>query len=181
MTMPISDAIARLAIARGSMVDDLTSDVYLDALADVSPELVRAACLELSKLPRADYETALPSVGTIREYCDRVAKRLESEAAAKRLLPVPKGDQDGPRVFCPHCQDEPSGWYLVWCHGSGQGFKSTPHERHADLEPCVCARRPSHPAHSWAVKCSCVDVNPIIAKSRARMAAVRPQQKRRTA
>lgn len=164
----VGDALASLAIARGTMLEDFSAVVYAEALADVEASLVQRACYQLAKLPRREYDSALPSVGAIRERCEAIARADRDAADKARLLPAPKEHaEDDPRtwVFCSTCQDEPSGWQTVWCQGAGKPRdtrRAAPDAMH--LQPC--GRRIEHPPHSFAVKCRCYPTNPEAARKR---------------
>jgi hypothetical protein len=155
----IAKTIAKLAIGRGSSADDATVEVYVTLLEDLSAPAVSRACLELAKLPRADYEPSLPSAGTIREKVAEMQRAKLSEEALRKLLPMPMGDDD-PRAltFCQDCHDEPSGWREFMCP-----------ER-------PCGRRPSaahRSAHTYVERCHCWQVNPAVAQRKRVMEAGR--------
>lgn len=163
MNLVVHEALSRLAIARASELDDLTAQVYLEGLADIEPQTVSRACADLAKLPRRDYDTALPSVGTIRERCQMVsAAELAAEAAAK-MLPMPVTEDDEPRYFCLDCFD--TAWRLFDCAGKGPQASL---EKIPTLTRFPCARLKAHPPHSYAEPCKCIDTNPVIAADRKR-------------
>jgi hypothetical protein len=56
----------KLAIARQAEFDDDAERVYLEALADIPVGYLQAGCFDLAKLPRADFGSVMPDVGTIR-------------------------------------------------------------------------------------------------------------------
>ena len=66
--MSVKTALQALAIARSSEADEAVLAVYLHELADLDRGLVMLACERLAKLPRREYQAALPDVGTIRVF-----------------------------------------------------------------------------------------------------------------
>ena len=165
-----AEALARLAIARASLLDDTASEVYLEALADLEPMLVKRACSELAREDRVEYGTAMPSVGTIRSRCEAMARRDEAERKATLLLPMPKSDEDSPRVFCRDCADEPSGFRYCWCQGSGDRWVSAVPRLFSEASVQVqnCGRTGRHDPHSYVTRCHCFEVNPVRAEQRRR-------------
>jgi hypothetical protein len=163
----IGEAVARLAVARGGLIDDTTSEVYLDCLADLDPDAVGRACEDLAIEPRGAYEAVLPPVATIRARVEALAQRAALEAAAKRVLPMPQTEDDEPRYFCLACRDEPHGWRIFWCPGSG-ALRTMARPDRAQGSMVECGR-PVHAPHSYAHRCECADTNPVIAKARERM------------
>lgn len=166
-TEAIGWAVAQLALARGSSIDTPTVLVYQDALGDLDPVMVERACFDLARVTRKDYESALPSAPAIRERVGQIAKADEAVAKAARMLPEPKSDDDGPRFFCVACHDEPSGWQTVRCGGSGPhaGRALPPHEQQLDAQHC--GRRDNHPSHTFVVRCTCWQRNPVVARRKA--------------
>lgn len=167
----IGASLTRLAIARGASLDESIAVVYLTDLADLDPALVARACGVLAKLKREDYETALPSVGTIREHVEALSRDDARAQARQQLLPMPLEVADSRTwVHCRHCNDEPSGHRLFWCEGTGE------YRDHA--KPCPldtplsaithqqCARRHPHMPHTYADRCACLPTNPAIARKR---------------
>lgn len=169
-TVVIVEALSRLAIARAKQVDEVELEVYADALGDLDPALVQQACLELGRLPRREYDTPFPSVGTIRERADTIRSAAAQAAADARLLPAPKGDEDAPRFFCLACFDEPAAWRVFWCRGSGlaraEAAQKPDHLARVDVQPCGRGR--THGPHTYTNRCTCRDTNPVIAEHRRR-------------
>lgn len=135
----VLEALSRLAIARGVVADDVQLDVYADALADVSADAVQAACVELSRQSRKDYETAMPSVGVIRDTVTSVQRRAIAARSDWLLPPAP-----GERTYaCDWCLDDPNGFVLLWCPelpcGAWHGREHRPHEFAARC-PCWLRR-----------------------------------------
>lgn len=167
----VGEAISRLAIARGAtMTDERIGDVYLDALADLDPNLVRRACADLAKLPRAEFEPMMPSVGAIRVVCGDLAQTDAAEAAKRLLGPAPNRDRDEPTYYCPNCHDEPNGWRLYECRGSG------PLAATLDRPYSPCGRAKTHGPHSFAERCACLPHNPVIREAKERMRAFRQKR-----
>jgi len=149
----LAAALAALAVARGALADEFALQVYLDALADLDISLLERACFALAREPRAEFESALPPVSTVRARVSQL-QRVESERAqAARLLPMPpKSDEDGPRYFCLDCFDESSGWRIFLCQG-GQ----------------MCGRTVAHTAHPFTKRCHCWQRNPVVAERKRRL------------
>ena len=163
----IGEALARLAIGRGGVVDERQTDVYLEDLADLSPDVISRACDRLRREPRETFETALPDVGTIRSMCQTVAREDQAEAVRQRLLPPPSDEDPRTWVHCRVCQD--CGWEEFWC--AGEGPLRMAHLAH--LTARDCQRHKAHPSHTYVRRCDCIDRNPVIARRRehdARMA-----------
>jgi hypothetical protein len=80
----VNHAVSCLAIARAVPMDDGQLRVYIDGLLDLDLELVEEACRALGKLKRQAGETALPSIGDIRDRCweiRREQRRVEEDLA----------------------------------------------------------------------------------------------------
>lgn len=80
---------------------------------------------------------------------------------------------DEPTYHCRLCWDEPNGWILCWCPGTGPHRVAdavTP-PRFAGTERRFCGRQPKegHGPHAFAERCSCVDTNPVIQRARLQM------------
>ena len=166
----VSEALVRLAVARAALVDEVAVAVYLDALADVEPTLIVRACAELAKAEREDFESALPSVGAIRAKAERIARDEAALEQAKKMLPLPKPDEDGPRFFCRDCRDESSGWRSCWCQGSGLLWVRDVPKSYIGDEVKNCGRPSLHKPHPYVVRCSCWQVNPVVAARKAKYA-----------
>ena len=160
--MVLAEALTRLAIARGATLDELTLDVYATSLEDLPAETVRRACLDLGRQPRKDFESALPSVGTIRERSAELVRLDQVALEASRLLPMPQTDEDGPRYACLECRD--TAWREFACAGRGQSKGIAPSSATVSAYPC--ARLKAHGPHTFAERCQCVDTNPVIARQR---------------
>jgi len=156
----VKTALQALAIARSSEADEAVLAVYLHELADLDRGLVMLACERLAKLPRREYQAALPDVGTIRAEAMLVQVERDREAARRRLAPIP--EQEDRRMYrhCLDCQD--SGWRLFRCTGQ-TGDRGL---RDPELTLLGCARRAQHQAHSYADRCQCIETNPMIARRR---------------
>lgn len=164
--MIVRRALEALAVARSSEADESTLAVYLHALLDLDEELVVSACERLSLLPRREFQTALPDVGTIRTEAARIQLQREDAAARRRLTPGPSADDD-PRtwVSCAQCED--GGYQHFRCTG-GSGHRGL---RDAHLPLVTCGRRRPHLPHTYSELCRCVDTNPVIAHRRDRRQA----------
>lgn len=171
----IGESLARLAVARAGLLDDVTAEVYIDRLLQrqATPDLVRRACAELADTPRKPKETALPDVGKIIETIESIAHADRLAEAAKKLLPMPQDGDREPTYFCTDCFDEPGAWRLFWCQGAGQArVLDTPPQ--ADrMTLSYCGRRFAHAPHSYAERCACREVNPVIARHREKQASAR--------
>jgi hypothetical protein len=171
-SLTAGEALVRLAVARGAghLMDDTVSQVYLDALEDVDIDALRKSCRELGIEARGQYETALPSVGVIRERAEEIVRR-EAHDAQKRLLgALPKEAKD-PTFFCLACFDEPNAWRIYYCFGDGQSRTGEvpAHITSRGMALAACGRHgDNHIPHAYAEKCACSDVNPVIAQHRER-------------
>lgn len=163
-------ALARLAIARGSVPDEATAVIYLDLLQDVDAACLAEACDELAREPRREFESALPDVGTIRARAEDVGRRWRAEAAHAKLLPAPHKSHDRePTFFCLDCLDEPNALRIFWCYGVGSqrvGIDAKPDRAHGAIHPC--GRLQEHGPHTYAERCQCSETNPVIARARER-------------
>jgi len=168
----VADAVARLAIARAAEIDEFMSQVYVQTLEDLDAGLVRRACGYLARLERGEFESAMPSVGTIRNTCATIAAEDARANAQKLLGAMPKSDRAEPTYYCLDCHDEPSGWRVFTCRGVGEGAST------ADTKWTPCGRIKPHGAHSFAEKCVCLPYNPVSKAARDRMAVA--QVKRTT-
>jgi hypothetical protein len=164
----IADALHRVALARATSLEDDTIEVYLDALADLDATLVAQACRELAKLERREYDTALPSVGTIRERVARIGDAMAAARAAAKLLPLPASDQDGPRFLCLDCRDESNGWRHWWCPGAGDLRRQALPTAWSGTSICECGQRREHAPHPYVTRCTCWETNSVIARRRER-------------
>ncbi len=168
------EALKFLALARQADPDVATASAYLVALRDLDPGLLEEACYQLANEPRPDYGSALPDVGTIRARASRVAReRREAERRAKVVLALPtRSGPDEPTFFCTRCFDEPSGWQIVWCPGTGDARQVEPPKRALETRIAPCGRRPNpgldHLPHTYAERCGCYETNPVIARHRER-------------
>lgn len=166
----IGEALTRLAVARGGTLDDITAEVYLDRLQRFDAALVRRACAHWSDIARSEFEPTLPAVGQIIGTIEALVRSDADAASLARLLPKPKSEDDEPRYFCRDCRDEPGAWRVFWCPGGGQYRATEPHERHADLPRTTCSMK-THMPHTFAERCGCRDVNPVIDEHRRRSIA----------
>lgn len=164
----IASALADMAIARGGTFDDFQTPVYLRGLVDLDSHLVARACDALGREPRADYTPVVPPVGTIRQRVLDLARVDAAAESAAKLLPAPVSEPDEKPYFCLECRDEPYGWRVVWCRGVGS-MASTGTPKDTTLTVLVCARRGSHPPHTYTERCTCYGVNPVSAAHRRRM------------
>lgn len=173
----IGEALARLAVARGGRIDAMQSDVYLDGLLDLPPDLVQRACLDIGKRPRVEFDSILPSVGEIRAEVETV-RRTDVETDARRLLgSAPKNRGDEPTFYCLDCHDEPNGWRIYQCRGVGEVAKR------GDGDYSPCGRTKTHTPHAFAELCACLPHNPVIARAKEQMRKARQKfnEKRRGA
>lgn len=164
--LTIGDALVRLAAARGGLLDDVTSEVYLERLSRLDALLVKRACEHWSDIPREDFQPVLPPVGLLIETAERFARDDQAQIAAAKLLPAPVREDDEKPYFCLECRDEPYGWRAYWCRGKGKSAVIDQPDRSGVLP---CARRDSHSPHSYVERCSCFDVNPNSAAHRRRI------------
>jgi hypothetical protein len=70
-----------------------------------------------------------------------------------------------PTYACLACWDEPEAWRVLWCCGGGAwraAYEARPH----GLDGQTCGRTTRHRAHTFAVRCGCVDTNPARAAYR---------------
>lgn len=154
--MSVKIALQALAIARSSEADEAVLAVYLHELADLDRGLVMLACERLAKLPRKEYQAALPDVGTIRAEATLVQVERHREAARRRLAPIPEEEDQRRYLHCHDCSD--SGWRLFRC--TGRTADRGQHDQ--DLTMIPCSRRQVHVPHTYAERCQCYDVNPMI-------------------
>jgi|SRR5215831_12049974 len=157
----IGNALAHLAIARGSLIDDaLQSRVYLEGLIDLDPHLVERACRALGLIKREPYEPVLPSVGTIRERVEIIAKEYAEQDRRALVAPMPDDADNDPRswIYCRDCED--NGWQTLWCPGTHAETRAKSSDRNSTLKTRACDRPNAHPAHSYARRCDCRQRNP---------------------
>jgi hypothetical protein len=100
--------LAKLALARQADFSEDAERVYLEALSDIPVGYLQAGCFDLAKLPRADFGSTMPDVGTIR------AAALAHQP--KFASPQPPVDSD-PRTWhrCHACADV--GFIVRMCPG----------------------------------------------------------------
>lgn len=164
----ILEALTKLAIARGAVPDGEQNDVYLDSLAPYDPALIQRVCFALRTQPRQDYETALPSVGTLITLVQELAQSDAQAASQKLLGAMPRKSYDEPTFYCLVCFD--GFWEQGWCPGSG-AQRIDLADRPARYDGCTierCERDKPHGPHGWARKCQCVERNPVIHRQRER-------------
>jgi hypothetical protein len=162
----IGEALTRLAVARGGLLGETESDVYLDRLQRFDAALVSRACAEWSDIARGQYDSLLPSVGQLIATIERISLDDATRASAARLLPMPQDEVHEPRYACPTCQD--GYWVTRWCPGNGAArAEAKPAGAHW-FPTMQCGRRGAHALHTWAERCVCIDVNPVIAAQRQR-------------
>lgn len=87
-------ALVRMGIARQSPPDEAALIVYAEELNGIDPGVIEAACHRLSRRPRADFETAFPSLGALLLTCEQVTAdhaldriRAIAETCPKQLEP----------------------------------------------------------------------------------------------
>ncbi len=166
----MASALAALALARGGLIDEAQVVVYLRLMADADTALVERACEAIAREPRDDFDPVLPSVGAILERAKSMAASDAKVAAAARLLPMPKSDEDGPRYFCLDCFDEPSGWRIHQCAGwQAPVIDARTTARLEGLDGRHCGRRTVHHAHSFSERCHCWQYNPVVAERKKRL------------
>lgn len=171
----IASALADMAIARGGTFDDYQTPVYLRGLVDLDAGLVGRACEQIGLEPRDPYSPVVPPVGTIRARVFALAREDTAKIAAAKLLPAPVAEPDEQPYFCLECRDEPNAWVVRWCRGRGKSAVVESTDRGLAILPC--ARRDSHPPHSYAERCACLPSNPVIAGHRRR---IRDAQQRKS-
>lgn len=174
--LTIASALADMAIARGGTFDDYQTPIYLRGLVDLDAALVARACEQLGLEPREDFTPVVPPVGTIRQRVERLAREDTAKAAAAKLLPLPKSEDDEPRYFCVACRDEPYGWRVFRCGGKGESAGLA----RGDGELYACSRRVDHYPHSYVERCACHGTNPVSAEHRRRMDEARVKRESRT-
>lgn len=175
----VAEALSRLAIARATLLDEVTLSVYADALEDVDPGLVDRACRRLGKTPRAEYDTAMPDVGTIRDVADAIGHE-DAEAARAQLvkqLPAPVGD-DEVRYACLSCRDESSGFRPFWCPGTGE-HRTLDRPARSEGSIVECGRPQAHGSHDYVARCECWLRNPVVEARRQRQLVKRAAPKER--
>lgn len=155
----IKTALQALAIARSTEADEAVLVVYLHALDDLDTELVSRACERLAKLPRLDYQAALPEVGLIRAEVAKVAREdREAERASQLAQHNPEASNPSTWVFCRDCED--TSYRQFRC----DGLTEERGDRDNHLRHLRCARRAGHSPHTYSERCQCFAVNPVIAK-----------------
>jgi hypothetical protein len=106
--MTAQQILAKLALARQADFSEDAERVYLEALSDIPLGYLQAGCFDLAKLPRADYGSVMPDVGTIRAAALAHAPKFHT----------PEVPQDAdPRTWhrCHQCSDV---GFVVWeCAG----------------------------------------------------------------
>jgi len=168
--LTIADAVTRLAVARGALLDDVGAEVYMQGLRDLSPFLVKQACWTMGLERRAEYESAMPPLAVIRDRVEQLAVEERARAAAAKCFPLPvPADPDAALDFCAGCQD--TGWTHGWCPGVGVVRVDDPPIRYAAEPRVACGRMVSHSPHTVAPRCPCVDTNPVICARRTRLQA----------
>jgi len=159
----LTRALAALAVARGAEADEFALQVYLEALSDVDVRLLERACFDLAREPRAEFESALPPVATIRSQASAILRVDSKVQAEAQLLPMPKSQDDEPRYFCPDCLDEPNGWRVHQCSGwKAPVVDERTTARLEGLDGRHCGRRIQHIAHSFCERCHCWQRNPVV-------------------
>lgn len=184
MSLVVQDATTRrmnalkwMAIARGvGDIDGGVGVVYLQAVLDVDPAVLEAACKAIGSEPRGQHDPALPSVGDILERCREVARQDADRAARARVLPAHRPDDREPTFHCLLCYDEPNAWRLFWCPGKGHERTHDKPSRATGTSTYPCSRHKEHGGHTYAERCECSDTNPVIFAHRERMAAARPKK-----
>lgn len=85
-----------------------------------------------------------------------------------------------PTYYCVICQDEPYGWCVSWCRGTGNyhDAASEPPACLGRVELSYCGRMPDHKPHTFAEQCRCLN-NPVREAHQRRMAEA--QARRATA
>ncbi len=157
----VRQAIAALAVARRVDFDEPEMQVYLHGVADLAAMSVQRACERLSRLQRQPFEPAMPTVGMIRDTALDIEAADRADARRAQLAPTPADADPATWVFCVGCRD--GGWKPLRCPGNAGAADSG---RDADLPRGFCGRSLSHGAHSFAERCSCVEINPVIARRR---------------
>lgn len=170
------DALKFLAIARRVEPDSAVALVYQQALADLDPEWLEAACHELAQRARLPFEPALPDVGTVRAIALDLRTRSQ-EQARRRALPAAPSDSTEPTFFCLLCLDETSGLRVFWCPGIGPSrtFERPPRATGATVE---CGKPRDHQPHSYAMRCECWRQNPVVDERRQRQFVKRTREHR---
>ena len=163
----IKVALMALAVARSSEADEAILAVYLRSLDDMDPSHVRRACERLGREPRAEYQAALPDVGTVRATAAAIAREDRETEHRRMLAPLPSDADPRTWVSCLDCLD--TSWRSYRCDG-GTGETG---DRDSHLRRVYCGRRNWHYAHSYTVRCQCFDTNPVIARRRERYTEAR--------
>lgn len=175
--LSVGDVLIRLAVARGGLLDDVMSEVYLDKLDRFDPGLVRRACDEWSEVPRDKFEPVLPPVPDLIRTIERLAHEDAEASASRKLLPMPGGrDRDEPTFFCLDCHDEPNAWRVFWCQGDQSIAVAEVPPGAKGVAIARCGRTHLHAPHSFADKCGCQHVNPVIAAHRRKFAESRTRR-----
>ena len=144
-TLAVGEALAKLALARGAALEREAAQVYLEDLADLPPGLVVDACQALRREAKAEYEPAMPTVGTIRARVETVKRERENRVRA--LPPAPNE-----RTYrCQDCEDEPSGWRYWQCPGRDVEGP----QRVSEKAVKNCGKFAAHPPHAYVTRCVC--------------------------
>jgi len=164
----VTKALINLALARQAEFDEEAQRVYLHILRDTDPALVARACGTWADRPRGEFAPAMPTAADIRILAEEIGRGDEAERRAARVLPLPKSEEDEPRYFCADCKDEPNGWRIFWCHGSGKLRSFDVGDWNGALSRVDCGRHAIHLPHTYAAKCGCYETNPVIQQARER-------------
>lgn len=157
--LQIGNALANLAIARATRLEDETAIVYARQLEDLDPGHVERACVRLANQPREAFASPMPSVGDIRAMVREVAREeaTSHRVRAQALLPAPNDADPSTWVRCRGCAD--AGWIIHTCAG-GAG-RSCGRSSKGGFVPDVHTGRTHYGgacqyAHTYAVRCACV-------------------------
>jgi len=131
--LTVGHALSELGIARGVQLDDAHLLVYTRALIDLDTELVVEACRYFGLQKRKDGETALPSVGDLRDRCRRIRaeqQRVEDERAYEEAYRrkhdvMPAARRAELDAWLAHCFDQITG---------GKPYPSMPGGTHDSLD-----------------------------------------------
>jgi hypothetical protein len=155
----IGKALVSLAIARGTVLDEATSEVYLDLLQDLHHNFVSRACRVFARKTRKEFEPAMPSVGAIRDLA--LDCEVSDRHAAKRMrLEPPKRDVPRGTPHCHICRD--TSWQEYLCEGLGTGRGPNPALTAAGVANRNCERPGSHAPHTFVGPCACRPTNPVL-------------------
>lgn len=139
--------LTRLGQSKSAVPDAEQMDVYLELLTDAPDDLLKAACIRLSKAQTYGFPTA----ADILAMCDTIRRE---EIAKVKALPAHTDESDRRQwVHCRECNDDDASWLPpMWCQGQGHGFAAAVN---AILKISTCGNVKPHAPHSFTERCVC--------------------------